>query len=106
MFKIICIDHIVLRTTKLKEMISFYCDTLNCIIDLLDVKKKVNQENSSLAHFCLRISPFNYKDLQKYFSTNNIAIYRHGTRFGATGYGESFYLQDPEGNTIELKEDN
>lgn len=120
MFAIQCIDHIVLKTTNLEEMLNFYCDILGCkferqvasvgltqlragdsMIDLLQVESRESGQN--IEHFCLRISPFDYASLEKYFHDKNIAIYNYGKRYGAQGTGESFYLKDPENNEIELK---
>ncbi len=32
MFKIKRLDHLVIRTSNIKEMISFYCFTLGCVV--------------------------------------------------------------------------
>ncbi len=122
MFKIECIDHIVLRTYHIDSMIDFYCNILGChieqvqeeigltqlragtnIIDLVKIEKPLNDSNRNLEHLCLRIYPFDYESLKKYFREKNIEIYRYGNRYGAQGIGPSFYLKDPEGNEIELK---
>ena len=34
---------------------------------------------------------------------HGVAIGDFGSRFGAEGEGPSLYLEDPEGNTVELK---
>jgi glyoxylase I family protein len=124
MFQIKCIDHIVLRTRNLEKMISFYSVILGCpvenvqkeialvqlragdsIIDLVKIKTEVNKEvEKNVEHFCLRIVPFDYQFLKKYFEEKNVEIYRYGKRYGAQGIGASFYLKDPENNEIELKE--
>lgn len=123
MFTIASIDHIVLRTNQLEKMVQFYCDVLNCqiervqeqfgltqlragenIIDLIKVDHPLIHENQNLEHFCLRISPFNFEDLSEYFKENGVELLRYGQRFGAQGYGWSFYLHDPENNEIELTE--
>ena len=60
--------------------------------------------SSRLDHFCLRIEPFDQDDLMEYFQTiHGIEIMSTGLRKGAEGIGPSLYIQDPEGNVIELK---
>ena len=122
MFKILCIDHVVLRTMNVEEMTSFYCDTLGCsiekvqekigltqlragdsIIDLLQAKTAISEVGYNLDHFCLRIWPFDFNYLTDYFKSKKVHVYNHGERYGAQGYGESLYLRDPDGNEIELK---
>lgn len=121
MFKIRGLDHIVLKTTNLNAMLHFYCDILGCqieqkqpeisltqlragehIIDIVEVKEKALGQN--LEHFCLRIQPFHYEKLKPYFESHNITLLRYGERYGSQGLGPSFYLNDPEGNMLELTE--
>ena len=61
-------------------------------------------EGRNMDHLCLRIEPFDEAAI--------VALLRaHGLRshaaaqvnFGAEGDGPSLYLDDPDGNTIELK---
>lgn len=123
MFTISCIDHIVLQTNQIEKMLHFYCDVLNChiervqekfgltqlragenIIDLIKIDSPLAKENRNLEHFCLRISPFNFEELSRYFKIKGIEIFRYGQRYGAQGYVWSFYLRDPENNEIELTE--
>jgi len=116
------IDHIVLRTANVKAMLEFYCDILGCqiekkqpdigltqlrvgnnIIDLVEVTTTSSPDNFNMDHFCLRVLNFDYEMLKKYFDEYQIETYRYGHRYGAEGYGYSFYLKDPDGNEIELK---
>ncbi|MBY0544411.1 MAG: VOC family protein [Gammaproteobacteria bacterium] len=122
-FKIVCIDHIVLRTKNIDKMLWFYRDLLNGtveniqpqikltqiragdnLIDLLEVDEPIRRESRNLEHFCLRISPFNYEELKTYFENHGVTVQRYGHRHGAQGLGWSFYVSDPEGNEIELTE--
>jgi catechol-2,3-dioxygenase len=122
MFKVQCIDHIVLRIKDIEKMVSFYCDILGLtiekqqpeikltqlragasIIDLIQKDDSPSGVERNLDHFCLRISPFDFQDLKEYFKKINITIYGYGTKYGAEGDGESFYLLDPENNEVELK---
>jgi glyoxylase I family protein len=122
MFKIKDIDHIVLRTAQLQKMLDFYCNILGghiekeqpklrltqlrfgeSLIDLVEVDKQPSSDRN-LDHFCLRIDPFNLDSLTAYFEKHNISINDQGPRYGAEGTGYSIYINDPEKNTIELKE--
>jgi len=121
MFAIKSIDHIVLRTNCLKNMLNFYCNILNAsienpqedinltqlrigdnFIDLIEVEGEISSDNKNLEHFCLRITPFNYPQLETYFTEKGVKLHRYGKRSGAQGYGYSFYCHDPQGNEIEL----
>ena len=119
MFKIQGLDHIVLRTTQIDQMQTFYCDVLGCnverinktiglvhlragehLIDLLQVDHPYIEKN--LEHFCLRIQPFDYSELELYFQSHSIITMRYGNRYSGLGHGLSFYVQDPDGNEIEF----
>ena len=123
MFKILAIDHIVLNTDCMDVMVRFYCDILggrvektqpdfgltqirvgDNLIDLLAVEGPIQAEGQNLAHFCLRIQPFDIAVLSDYFAQHDIDIQRFASRYGAQGQGDSFYLHDPQGNEIELCE--
>jgi glyoxylase I family protein len=123
MFAIEGIDHIVLNTTCIDKMIEFYCNLLQCqienkqpelgltqlragnqLIDLVEVSHPISQDNLNLNHFCLNIKPFDFDLLKAYFEQNNVSISRYGERYGARGMRYSFYLKDPEGNEIELRD--
>lgn len=122
MFNVKGIDHIVLLTTQREKMLHFYLNILGGtiekeqpklrliqmrfgenLIDLVEVDEKASAARN-LDHYCLRISPFNLDTLTEYFSQHNITINDQGLRYGAEGTGYSIYINDPEDNTIELKE--
>ncbi len=119
MFKVHCLDHIVLKTTNMDAMLKFYRDVLNCpviketpfamhlgvgeqLIDLVNVDKKLTEKN--LHHFCLRITPYHYEDLKACFLKYGIAVYGYAERGNSQGPGWSFFIKDPEENVIELSE--
>jgi catechol 2,3-dioxygenase-like lactoylglutathione lyase family enzyme len=124
------IDHLVLRVVDLKAMVAFYCDVLGCkierelpeagfiqlragrsLIDLVAVDGKLGRpggaaparEGRNLDHFCLAMRHFPEAELRAYLTGHGIAITSEGQRYGAEGYGPSFYIDDPEGNSVELK---
>lgn len=123
MFKITGIDHLVLRTQSLKAMVAFYCNALGCtieneqpeigltqiragnnLIDLVENKALPTKGQANMDHFCLCIQPFSFEALQAHFKQLNIEVHRYGKRYGATGMAYSFYVFDPEGNEVELRE--
>lgn len=129
-FQLLQLDHIVLRCSALSPMLAFYQQLLGCslerslpelglyqlragkqLIDLISVEGTLGQEGGAapgteghnLAHFCLRIEPYDVAALTEYFTSHNIAISPSEQRYGADGFGPSIYIRDPMGNTIELK---
>lgn len=130
MFRILAIDHIVLRVVDLGRMLAFYRDALGCtierrqdaiglvqlragasLIDLVPVDGVLGRaggaapgrEGRNLAHFCLRIEPFDEAAILARLAAHGVDAGPVESRYGAEGEGPSLYLDDPEGNTIELK---
>ncbi|WCP67817.1 VOC family protein [Vibrio tubiashii] len=127
---IIAIDHIVLRTSQLDNMVHFYQDILGCVIkrekldigltqlragnaliDIVTVDSELGrmggiapqQNGRNVDHFCLQISAFEEEELLDYLKQHNITTSGFAERYGAQGYGRSVYVEDPEGNVVELK---
>jgi catechol 2,3-dioxygenase-like lactoylglutathione lyase family enzyme len=124
------IDHIVLRVVDLARMLRFYGDVLGCrevrrqdeiglvqlragssMVDLIPVDGKLGsaggaapgKEGRNVDHFCFRVEPFDEAAIRAHLAAHGIEAGPAASRFGAEGEGPSIYLQDPEGNTIELK---
>ncbi len=124
------IDHVVLRTTDLSAMLHFYQRVLGCpiertlpdlgltqlragesIIDLVVVDSELGQlggkapqqDGRNLDHFCLQIAAFDEQELVDYLNQYDIEVTEFAERYGAQGFGRSAYIQDPEGNVVELK---
>lgn len=83
----------------------------NTMIDLMKREEDDDSEtspspaasSSAVDHFCLRIDPYDQEELEDYLQSKGIKIQSTGMRKGAGGVGPSIYIQDPVGNTIELK---
>jgi len=131
MIRVKTIDHIVLRTDRVEEMVNFYCRILGCtvertlpeevglsqlragdaLIDIVAVDSKLGRAGgeapsptgNNLDHFCLQIEPFEESELLEYLSSHCIETSDFEERYGAQGFGPSIYIKDPDGNTIELK---
>lgn len=129
-FRLLALDHLVLRIVDEARMLAFYCEVLGAreerrlaeygliqlragtaLIDLVTLDGKLGRAGGAapgatgrnLDHFCLRIDPFDENALRAHLAGHGIAIEEVATRYGADGYGPSIYLRDPEGNTVELK---
>lgn len=62
----------------------------------------MNTENN-VDHFCLQIKPVSENEIIKYLKYFDIEISEFVKRYGAQGLGNSIYIKDPEGNTVEIK---
>lgn len=130
-FHVVRIDHLVLRVVSLEQSIAFYRDVLGCevikrrddlgfvhvrvgasMIDLVAVDgpsglrggAAAGAEGRNLDHFCLRIEPFDEAAILAHLARHGISPSATASaNFGAEGTGPSVYLDDPDGNSIELK---
>ena len=128
---IACIDHIVLRTTQLSEMLKFYCDVLGCkiertlpaetglvqlragtaLIDIITVESELGRigggapatTENNLDHFCLLLDPISEQQISAHLKQHEIVIDDFSERYGSEGFGMSVYIRDPDGNRVELK---
>jgi glyoxylase I family protein len=130
MIQILDIDHLVLRVLDLDRMLDFYCGALGCtivrreetlglvqlragrsLLDLVPVSGTLGaaggaapgREGRNLDHFCFRVEPFNEADIRSHLAAHHVAAGELAMRVGAQGTGPSLYVNDPEGNVVELK---
>ena len=131
MLEVAAIDHIVLRTTKLTEMLKFYCEVLGCkveretsyeigitqlragsaLIDLVRVDSKIgklgggppSETENNVDHFCLQLKEISEEEIKSQLKSHGISVGEFTDRYGAQGTGRSVYIKDPEGNTVELR---
>ena len=125
------LDHVVLRVSDLEMMTGFYCRVLACeiakrtsdelgmihlragraMIDLVSIEGRIGRrggaapgaEGRNMDHVCLRLEHFDEASIREHLSGHGVEAGEVVNNYGARGYGPSLYLQDPEGNTIELK---
>ncbi|HSD16931.1 MAG TPA: VOC family protein [Thermomonas sp.] len=130
-FSVQRLDHLVLRVRDLDVAEAFYRDVLGCevarrrddlglrhlragtsMIDLVSVDGTLGLRGGhaagsagrNLDHLCLRVEPFDEAAIVRHLAQHDIAPHGPATsNFGAEGDGLSLYLDDPDGNTIELK---
>ncbi len=131
MLELVGLDHIVLRTARLAPMLDFYCGVLGCaieretsldlgltqlragaaLIDLVAVDSKLGRigggppaaSGNNLDHFCLQLKPLSEKAILGHLNEHGIKFGEFASRYGAQGRGNSIYIQDPDGNTVELR---
>ncbi len=123
------IDHVVLRVRALAPALAFYRDVLGCriererpelgltqlragrsLIDLVTVDGPLGATppatraaGANLDHFCLVLAPFREAQLSAWLQAHAVPAGEVLPRFGAEGEGRSLYVEDPDGNRIELK---
>ena len=120
----------MLRVTDLAAMLRFYGEVLGCrverrqeeigltqlragrsLIDLVTVAGPLGRqggappgpEGRNLDHLCLRVEPFDADAIRAHLAQFGVAFGAVASRYGAEGEGPSIYVQDPEGNVVELK---
>lgn len=130
MIRIRELDHIVLRVVDLERMARFYTEVLGCsierrqdeigllqlragsaLVDLVPVDGKLGRmggaapgnEGRNVDHFCFRVEPFDEAAIRAHLARFDVASGPTEPRYGAEGEGPSIYINDPEGNTVELK---
>ncbi len=112
-------DHIVLRCADVEVALAFYCDELGLQPERVDEWRRgevlfpsvridsttvidlfaAARDGQNLDHFCLVIEPTDLDALAERFPGSLKA----DGLYGAQGFASSVYLQDPDGNTIELR---
>lgn len=131
MIQIRGLDHVVLRVHNLDDITRFYCEVLGChierelpsnigliqlragsgLIDLVSVDSDIGRaggappgrQGHNLDHFCVQLETFNEAAIRDHLEQYGVTCGKTETRYGAEGFGPSIYLEDPEGNTVELK---
>ena len=131
MFEVAGIDHVVLRTSKINVMLDFYCGVLGCkveresspefgitqlragdaLIDLVRVDSKIgklgggppSKTENNMDHFCLQLKMISEEGIKKHLESHSIDVGEFSDRYGTQGTGRSVYINDPEGNTVELR---
>ena len=129
-FRLLHLDHVVLRVRDRQAVQRFYCEVLGCslervqeklglwqlragasIIDLVPVDGELGRaggaapgaEGRNLDHLCLRVDPFDADAIRAHLRAHGIDAADPAPRYGADGLGPSIYVRDPEGNVVELK---
>ena len=124
------LDHFVLRVRDLDASIRFYGDVLGLPIEMLEeyragtrpfVSARVGGQLidlvpdptydgtlGGLVHFCVRVEGNLAGAVLGRVRAAGVEIIEDEPmmRLGATGYGPSIYIRDPDGYVVEIKEEN
>ena len=127
------LDHFVLRVRDLDRSIGFYRDALGLPIECLEeyrdgtrpfVSARVGAQlidlvpdpsydpeaglrSGGFMHLCVRVAGALERDVLPRVRARGIEVIEDAPmmRLGATGYGPSIYVRDPDGYVVELKEE-
>jgi glyoxylase I family protein len=129
MIAITDIDHVVFRVADLEKAMRFYTQVLGArlekaqediglyqlraggsLIDLVPVDGRLGRsggapagaEGRNVDHVCFRVAPWDGEGILAHLRGHGIEG-EIVTRYGAEGDGPSIYLEDPDGNGLELK---
>jgi len=124
------IDHVVLRVSDVVKMRAFYCDVLGCsiekiqesfgliqlragnaLLDLVAIDGVIGSrggaapggEGRNMDHICFRVAPFDADVIAQHLEHHGVPPGAVESRYGSEGQGPSIYIEDPEGNVVELK---
>lgn len=121
-FAVLGLDHIVLAVADMDRALAFYCGVLGlreerrverlglvqlragaAMIDLVPAKSARERVNPNMDHFAIRLAPWNPDAIRARLAANGHDAPEPAMRYGAEGDGWSIYVDDPDGNTVELK---
>ncbi len=126
-FAIKNLDHVVVCVSDLERALKFYTEVLGCreerrvesiglvqlragasMIDLMQTATGPEEEETiaggrNMDHFAVRIEPFDPPAIRSHLESHGVDVGEVVDRVGAEGKGPSLYIQDPDGNTVELK---
>ncbi|WP_239676372.1 VOC family protein [Natronosporangium hydrolyticum] len=121
MIRVIDFDHLVINVRDPERSLEFYCGQLGLTpvrvdrwragaapfpsvrVDAGTIIDLVEQPcgGTNVDHFCLVVEPLDWQEVVdggRFTVLDGPAV-----RFGARGSGHSLYVQDPDGNTVELR---
>jgi catechol 2,3-dioxygenase-like lactoylglutathione lyase family enzyme len=127
------LDHVVLRVRDLDRSLSFYAGVLGLPIECLDeyragtrpfVSARLGGQlidlvpdagydpeaalrSGGFLHLCMRVAGSLERDVLPRVRAGGVDVIEDApmVRLGATGYGASIYVRDPDGYVVELKEE-
>lgn len=128
-FRLRGLDHVVLLVRDMAEALDFYEKVIGCtvdrelprlamtqlrtgasLIDLVDIGSEHGQwarpasdGGRNMDHLCIAVDECDEQALREHLERNAVPIVEEGIRYGATGDGMSYYVEDPSGNRVELK---
>lgn len=126
------LDHLVINAKNVEKTTHFYRDLLGCDIErwdayvnaevkfpslrisdtfIIDVfppamwlNDKQTASTPNINHFCIATTPVHWQHIFNYVKDSGISLVKGPDEFwGARGNGISIFVQDPEGNTLEVR---
>jgi catechol 2,3-dioxygenase-like lactoylglutathione lyase family enzyme len=81
------------------------------LVDIVTVDSEIGRKGGgapgaqgrNLDHFCVRVDPFDEAAIRAQLKAKGVEAGPTERRYGAEGTGPSIYIEDPDGNTVELK---
>ncbi len=132
MLTVISLDHFVLRIRDLDASLHFYRDLLGLPVLFLEeyqagqrpfVSVRIGEQLLDLVpdltydpehanraggflHFCVGVAPGHFAEIIPWLHSQGVTVLEDQPvqRMGARGLGLSIYVTDPDGYTVELKE--
>jgi len=123
-FKIAELDHVVLRCRDQARALEFYTGVLGLreerridaigliqlragrsMIDLVPMQEARDESRRNVDHVCLAIEASDLAAVVRYLAGRGVTVIGEPSmRYGAHGMGLSIYINDSEGNVVELKQ--
>jgi catechol 2,3-dioxygenase-like lactoylglutathione lyase family enzyme len=119
-FTALGLDHVVFKVADMDRAIAFWRDVIGAreerrieeiglvqmragtsLIDLAPADEPHGGQN--VEHVCIEITPWDEEALRAHLAAHEVEAGKSEIRYGAHGFGPSIYLEDPDGNMIELK---
>jgi len=120
------LDHVVLRTRQLEKLVTFYTSlglaverdrvaemgmmqlrmgrSMLDIVAVSDAQTSAAGAEKNLDHFAVRIEPFDEQAIVAFCEDHQIPYQvMPNPILGADGLGPGVYVEDPDGNRMELK---
>jgi|tagenome__1003787_1003787.scaffolds.fasta_scaffold20939603_3 catechol 2,3-dioxygenase-like lactoylglutathione lyase family enzyme len=123
--QVVGLDHVVLRCTDIEASLTFYCDELGLTPDRVEEWRRgetffpsvridattlidlfpappgyaPDANGKNMEHFCVVIAPADLDALAAHFPGSQ----RADGLYGAQGIASSLYVNDPDGNQVELR---
>jgi glyoxylase I family protein len=122
--RVVELDHVVVRCSDQARTLDFYSRVLGLVeerrleaigliqlragaslVDLIPADAPPAFEARNVDHFCLGVETDDMQALVRYLTAAGVTVMGEPTeRYGARGMGLSVYVNDPEGNVVELKQ--
>ncbi len=124
------LDHVVVRASNLEASLRFYCGALGLreerrldelglvqlragasLVDIVDLDRPLGRKGGAapgtsgrnVDHFALELEDFDEAAIRAQLSAQGVVCGEVARRYGARGFGPSMYIEDPDGNVVELK---